>query len=385
MPIQVACTSCAGRFRVPDNVAGKKIRCPKCKEVITVPAGDVAEIAPPATAPAKAAPPKPKAPAAAAAASDNWSLKTEDGEVYGPVPRAELNDWYAEGRVTVDCQVLREGIGEWQPASDLYPELDPTPDEPTEPAPIAVVKPTPKAPAAPAAPVVEKPAAKEPSAPKPAAAKTPAAPVKTTAPQAPASPKAAAKPTTPAKPTPAKPAEQAAPKPAMSFLPPHEPEEGPAGDDGPNPFDFLGGGIGGGGGGHGHGGGGGVDLFSGGGAPAGDADEEAFSFAPAASSTPSVTPIKPGASKAIAKTTAKSTKVSATGEPGEISDKKKIVAGLLAIFLGSVGAHRFYLGYTMIGILQLITCGACGFWQLIDVFLIFTRSLPDAKGRPLNE
>ena len=39
------------------------------------------------------------------------------------------------------------------------------------------------------------------------------------------------------------------------------------------------------------------------------------------------------------------------------SGKSKIAAGLLAIFLGGLGIHKFYLGYTVPGvILLLITC-----------------------------
>src|SRR5438105_1560729 len=35
--------------------------------------------------------------------------------------------------------------------------------------------------------------------------------------------------------------------------------------------------------------------------------------------------------------------------------KSKLAAGLLGIFLGGLGIHRFYLGYTNIGIAQLAT------------------------------
>lgn len=47
---------------------------------------------------------------------------------------------------------------------------------------------------------------------------------------------------------------------------------------------------------------------------------------------------------------------------GEIlmEPKKKIVAGLLGLFLGGFGAHQFYLGNTKRGIIQLIvTCVTC--------------------------
>jgi phage FluMu protein Com len=40
MPIAVQCTECEKKFKVPDEVAGKKIRCPACKTVIAVPAAE---------------------------------------------------------------------------------------------------------------------------------------------------------------------------------------------------------------------------------------------------------------------------------------------------------------------------------------------------------
>lgn len=56
---------------------------------------------------------------------------------------------------------------------------------------------------------------------------------------------------------------------------------------------------------------------------------------------------------------------------------------ILSILLGSLGVDRFYLGYTGLGILKLITCGGCGIWSLIDIILVATDKLPDAKGQPL--
>ncbi len=41
---------------------------------------------------------------------------------------------------------------------------------------------------------------------------------------------------------------------------------------------------------------------------------------------------------------------------------KKIVAGILAILLGGLGIHKFYLGYTTAGIIMLlVTVLTCGF------------------------
>ncbi|MFE3195297.1 TM2 domain-containing protein [Nocardia sp. NPDC059240] len=68
-----------------------------------------------------------------------------------------------------------------------------------------------------------------------------------------------------------------------------------------------------------------------------------------------------------------------------LSDKSKLTAGLLSLFLGHFGIGRFYLGYTTIGVLQLVTCGGCGVWALIDGIMILTGKVPDLQGRPLRD
>lgn len=71
--------------------------------------------------------------------------------------------------------------------------------------------------------------------------------------------------------------------------------------------------------------------------------------------------------------------------------KSKLAAGLLGIFLGGWGIHRFYLGYINIGIIQivvtLITCGTGGLWGFIEGILILCGNsiTTDADGNPLNE
>jgi TM2 domain-containing membrane protein YozV len=79
--------------------------------------------------------------------------------------------------------------------------------------------------------------------------------------------------------------------------------------------------------------------------------------------------------------------VDAYGRP--LSDKSKLVAGLLQIFVGAFGIGRFYLGYTTIGIAQILvtwlTCGIGGLWPFIDGILIIVGKVPDAQGRTLRE
>ncbi len=70
--------------------------------------------------------------------------------------------------------------------------------------------------------------------------------------------------------------------------------------------------------------------------------------------------------------------------------KSKIVAGLLGIFLGELGIHRFYLGYTTIGIIQIavtvLTFGIGGLWGFVEGIMIFGGAInKDANGVPLRD
>lgn len=60
---------------------------------------------------------------------------------------------------------------------------------------------------------------------------------------------------------------------------------------------------------------------------------------------------------------------------------KKIVAGILGILLGSLGVHKFFLGYTKEGIIQIVvtvvTCGAGGILGLIEGIIYLTKSDED--------
>ena len=72
-----------------------------------------------------------------------------------------------------------------------------------------------------------------------------------------------------------------------------------------------------------------------------------------------------------------------------LSDKSKLVAGLLQLFLGTFGIGRFYLGYNGIAIAQLavslLTCGIGAIWPFVDGILILIGKVPDPSGRPLRE
>jgi TM2 domain-containing membrane protein YozV len=57
---------------------------------------------------------------------------------------------------------------------------------------------------------------------------------------------------------------------------------------------------------------------------------------------------------------------------------KKLISGLLGILLGGLGVHKFYLGYTKEGIIQIViticTCGFGSLLGLIEGILYLTKS-----------
>lgn len=76
------------------------------------------------------------------------------------------------------------------------------------------------------------------------------------------------------------------------------------------------------------------------------------------------------------------------------AQKEKLVAGLLAIFLGTLGIHNFYLGYNQKGVIQLLISILLSWtfiaptvvwvWAIIEAVKIFQGTLPDANGNPLK-
>lgn len=59
-------------------------------------------------------------------------------------------------------------------------------------------------------------------------------------------------------------------------------------------------------------------------------------------------------------------------------ENKKVLAGILAIVIGSLGIHKFILGYTQEGIIQIVitfvTCGIGGIIPLIEGIIYLTKS-----------
>jgi TM2 domain-containing membrane protein YozV len=61
--------------------------------------------------------------------------------------------------------------------------------------------------------------------------------------------------------------------------------------------------------------------------------------------------------------------------------EKKVVAGIFGILLGGLGIHKFYLGYTKEGIIQLVitvvTCGLGSLIGFIEGIIYLTKSDED--------
>lgn len=62
----------------------------------------------------------------------------------------------------------------------------------------------------------------------------------------------------------------------------------------------------------------------------------------------------------------------------EIKENKKVLAGILALIFGYLGVHKFILGYTKEGfiqmILSLVTCGMAGIIPFIEGIIYLTKT-----------
>ena len=68
----------------------------------------------------------------------------------------------------------------------------------------------------------------------------------------------------------------------------------------------------------------------------------------------------------------------AFGKPGIGGENKKVLVGILAIILGQLGIHKFILGYTKEGIIQIIatfaTYGIAAIIPLIEGIIYLTKT-----------
>ncbi len=82
-------------------------------------------------------------------------------------------------------------------------------------------------------------------------------------------------------------------------------------------------------------------------------------------------------------------------DSSEESERNMYIAAALAFFLGSIGIHDFYLGYTKRGIIKVVLTVALAIivigpaissiWSLVDFIKILSGSMTDSDGKKLTK
>ena len=121
------------RFPAPGRAASGTRTAAAARENVPSAVAVAAPVAIPVAAPI-AADPIGEAPAAV------WYVRPPSGDQYGPARGDVMRRWIAEGRVSTDSLVWREGWADWLSASDVFPSLKsasappPTPPSASAPA-----------------------------------------------------------------------------------------------------------------------------------------------------------------------------------------------------------------------------------------------------------
>lgn len=132
MSLVMLCRECGAKIRTSPEQVGKLAKCPKCATRFRIPPEErleadgrvpaesiVAESDPVKKSPNVEPQPGPPSDPLGTAA---WTMRTPQGETYGPVSKAELDGWVAQNRVSGQFE-LRQGEGPWQNAALVYPQL----------------------------------------------------------------------------------------------------------------------------------------------------------------------------------------------------------------------------------------------------------------------
>lgn len=70
--------------------------------------------------------------------------------------------------------------------------------------------------------------------------------------------------------------------------------------------------------------------------------------------------------------------------PPKESSRNWVTALLLCLFLGEIGAHRFYASKVKSGVLYLCTFGICGIGWLVDLIMILCGKFTDCDGNVIK-
>jgi hypothetical protein len=71
---------------------------------------------------------------------------------------------------------------------------------------------------------------------------------------------------------------------------------------------------------------------------------------------------------------------SQAGDYEDVSERSRLIALLLCLFLGYFGVHRFYVGKFGTGVLWLLTGGLFGIGYVVDAILIALGNFRDKEG-----
>lgn len=152
--MKTVCSHCSVKLTISSELIGREVRCPECEYVFVTKLDSDAETAfkqpgsqqgaqttskeNPKTRNTEKKPytrkpeSRPIETTTEAEHSESetislWQLRVPEGTQYGPVPKQTLDGWVEEGRVDESCEVF-DGRTVWQPAIDVYPELNTTGD-----------------------------------------------------------------------------------------------------------------------------------------------------------------------------------------------------------------------------------------------------------------
>lgn len=151
MAIETTCGGCGKQLSVGDEHAGRRARCPACGQIYTIPSPTSPNAGPPdlpsvpqtpvndsfadTSVGSSALPPDPSltSPAtnnaipslpnagSAAANTDQYWMRSTEGNEYGPVDRSTLTRWFNEGRVGPGYLIRQSETGDWQVADAFKP------------------------------------------------------------------------------------------------------------------------------------------------------------------------------------------------------------------------------------------------------------------------